>query len=106
MLSTIQLFCIDEVHFVGADVRGAVLEVLVSRIKTLGTATRFVALSATIPNVNDIAEWLGEFSRGSLSRPLPRLIKLFSIGDEFAGEEGGAEVFTFGEEYRPCKLSK
>lgn len=67
MLSTIQLFCIDEVHFVGADIRGAVLEVLVSRIKTLGTDTRFVALSATIPNVNDIAEWLGKFYCSSSS---------------------------------------
>lgn len=49
---------IDEVHSVGSD-RGAVLEVVVSRMKTLGTSTRFVAVSATVPNIADVAEWLG-----------------------------------------------
>lgn len=28
-------------------------------MKTLGTDTRFLALSATAPNVEDIATWLG-----------------------------------------------
>lgn len=51
---------IDEIHFVGMDVRGAVLEVVVSRMKTLGTKTRFIALSATIPNIGDVATWLCE----------------------------------------------
>lgn len=44
------------------DVRGAVLEVVVSRMKTLGTKTRFIALSATVPNIDDVATWLCESS--------------------------------------------
>jgi ATP-dependent DNA helicase HFM1/MER3 len=48
------------------DVRGATLEVVVSRMKTLGTNTRFIAVSATVPNVNDVAEWLGELRRALL----------------------------------------
>lgn len=44
----------------GADVRGAVHEVVVSRMKTLGTSTRFVAVSATVPNIKDVSEWLSE----------------------------------------------
>ncbi|BGP30278.1 ATP-dependent DNA helicase MER3 [Rhodotorula toruloides] len=77
---------IDEVHCVGTDVRGAVLEVVVSRMKTLGTDTRFVAVSATVPNIDDIADWLGAG----------------------AHEEGHtpAKAFTFGDDFRPCKLQK
>ncbi|CEQ40009.1 SPOSA6832_01589 [Sporobolomyces salmonicolor] len=76
---------VDEVHFVGADVRGAVLEVVVSRMKTLGTSTRFIALSATVPNTEDVAEWLRN--------------------DDEGGKQP-AKVFRFGDEFRPCKLQK
>lgn len=62
-LITEVLDSVDEVHSVGADVRGAVLEVVVSRMKTLGTSTRFVAVSATVPNIKDVSEWLSESSR-------------------------------------------
>ncbi|GAA6062252.1 hypothetical protein JCM10212_001766 [Sporobolomyces blumeae] len=83
MLSQLQLFCIDEVHSVGADVRGAVLEVVVSRMKTLGTSTRFVAVSATVPNIVDVSEWL----RNST-------------------DHSPATVFQFGDDFRPCPLQK
>ena len=59
-LLTIDASSIDEVHLVGETVRGSVLEVVVSRIKALGSEMRFIALSATIPNVEDVASWLGE----------------------------------------------
>ncbi|GAA6048956.1 hypothetical protein JCM3770_007137 [Rhodotorula araucariae] len=86
-LGKLRLFCVDEVHTVGTDVRGAVLEVVVSRMKTLGTSTRFVAVSATVPNIHDVAEWLGT---GPVGEP----------------EHEPAKVFQFGDEFRPCKLQK
>ncbi|KAI5479633.1 hypothetical protein MNV49_003143 [Pseudohyphozyma bogoriensis] len=81
LLSKLHLFCIDECHVVGMDVRGAVLEVVVSRFKALGTSTRFLALSATAPNIEDVGEWLGVNGTP-------------------------ATVFKFDESYRPCKLQK
>ncbi|GAA5951948.1 hypothetical protein JCM21900_000099 [Sporobolomyces salmonicolor] len=84
-LGQLRLFCVDEVHSVGADVRGAVLEVVVSRMKTLGTSTRFIAVSATVPNTEDVAEWLRN--------------------DDEGGKQP-AKVFRFGDEFRPCKLQK
>ncbi|GAA5969973.1 hypothetical protein JCM11641_000215 [Rhodosporidiobolus odoratus] len=90
-LGSLRLFCVDEVHTVGADVRGAVLEVVVSRMKILGTETRFIAVSATVPNIEDVAEWLGSNS------PVDK-------GPD--GKRSKAEVFQFGEEFRPCKLQK
>lgn len=57
-------------------------------MKTLGTSTRFIAVSATVPNIEDVAEWLG------------------SGGGSTGEEKKSAEVFRFGEEFRPCKLQK
>eukprot|EP00662_Eupelagonemidae_sp_cell21_P042538 gene42538-29395_t len=62
---------IDEVHTVAED-RGPVLEAVVSRMKTIRSARaaaggaggeqppplRFVAVSATLPNIDDLASWL------------------------------------------------
>ncbi|SCV68997.1 BQ2448_2017 [Microbotryum intermedium] len=81
-LALLRLFCIDECHSVGIDVRGATLEVVVSRMKTLGTETRFIALSATVPNADDVATWLQQ------------------------SDMSPADTFKFGDEYRPCPLQK
>jgi replicative superfamily II helicase len=58
----IDLLLIDEVHTIEQTTRGATLEAVVSRMKMLARGQnnlRIVAISATIPNVEDIAEWLG-----------------------------------------------
>ncbi|XP_067894141.1 probable ATP-dependent DNA helicase HFM1 [Heterodontus francisci] len=72
LVQLVRLFLVDEVHVVKDECRGATLEVVVSRMKTVQLAVsrvsnhpddktlRFVAVSATIPNVEDIAEWLSD----------------------------------------------
>jgi len=67
---------IDEVHLLDSDTRGAVLEVTVSRLRRL-CDPRVVALSATMPNVEDVAAWL---------------------------DAPDACTFQFGDEYRPVPL--
>lgn len=84
LLQMVELFLIDEVHIL-KDVRGATLEAVVSRMKTIGANVRFIALSATVPNSDDIARWLG---RNHTNQQLP------------------AHRETFGEEFRPVKLQK
>ncbi|KAI9741343.1 MAG: Sec63 [Cirrosporium novae-zelandiae] len=76
LMKMIKLFLIDEVHIL-KESRGAALEAVVSRIKSSGCDVRFVALSATVPNIEDVAEWLGP-----------------------------ARCEKFGEEFRPVKLEK
>lgn len=58
-----------QVHIL-RESRGATLEVVISRLKGLGRGIRFVALSATVPNIDDIARWLGPTRNeyGQLSR--------------------------------------
>ncbi|KKY28494.1 putative dead deah box dna helicase [Diplodia seriata] len=80
----VKLFLIDEVHILKED-RGATLEAVVSRMKSVGTDVRFVALSATVPNFEDIATWLG---KDSTNQDIP------------------ARKERFGEEFRPVQLQK
>ncbi|KAL3631369.1 hypothetical protein CASFOL_024353 [Castilleja foliolosa] len=85
--SDIALVLIDEVHLLN-DPRGAALEAIVSRIKMLArnpemkssslSLVRLLAVSATIPNINDLAEWLMVPTQG---------------------------IKRFGEEMRPVKLT-
>ncbi|CAG8956625.1 hypothetical protein HYFRA_00011936 [Hymenoscyphus fraxineus] len=84
LVQMVQLFLIDEVHIV-KEVRGATLEAVVSRMKSMGANVRFVALSATIPNSEDIAVWFG---KNHCNQQLP------------------AHRETFGEDFRPVKLQK
>ncbi|KXZ47537.1 hypothetical protein GPECTOR_34g696 [Gonium pectorale] len=87
-LSDISLLLIDEVHLLNESERGSALEAgVVSRLLTLSafpelrehaiSRLRLVAVSATIPNVRDIATWL---------RVPPEGLKVY------------------GEEMRPVKL--
>ena len=84
LMRLVNLFLIDEVHLLKED-RGAILEAVVARMKSIGTDVRFVALSATVPNLQDIATWLG---RNSCEPYEPALSE------------------AFGEEFRPVRLRK
>ncbi|KAK6840282.1 DNA helicase-like protein [Apiospora arundinis] len=84
LLNLVKLVLIDEIHILN-DMRGATLEAVVSRMKTSGADVRFVGLSATVPNIEDIATWLGK-NPSSQSEP--------------------ATYECFGEELRPVKLKK
>jgi ATP-dependent DNA helicase HFM1/MER3 len=84
LMQLVKLFLIDEVHSL-KDQRGATLEAVISRMKSIGANVRFIALSATVPNADDIAIWLG---KNSDSRTLP------------------ASREHFGQEFRPVILQK
>ncbi|KAK4545902.1 hypothetical protein LTR36_002466 [Oleoguttula mirabilis] len=84
LMNMVKLFLIDEVHLLKED-RGATLEAVVSRMKSVGSDVRFVALSATVPNCEDISTWLG---KDPMHPHLP------------------APREKFGEEFRPVRLQK
>jgi ATP-dependent DNA helicase HFM1/MER3 len=87
LIAQIELLCIDEVHLLGED-RGAVLEAVVSRMATVSQSEavrergwpaarlRIVAVSATLPNLGDVAAWIrappsGTFAFDGSFRPVP-----------------------------------
>jgi len=75
-VTAVDLVVIDEVHLLDSESRGSVLEVLISRLRRLADP-RFVALSATMKNIDEVAAWL---------------------------EATRETTFDFGEEYRPVDL--
>ncbi|KAI4240102.1 MAG: hypothetical protein L6R40_005341 [Gallowayella cf. fulva] len=84
LMQLVRLFLIDEVHIL-KETRGACLEAVVSRMKWVGSNVRFIALSATVPNSDDIATWL---HLNNTTEHLPACREIF------------------GEEFRPVKLQK
>jgi replicative superfamily II helicase len=109
---------IDEVHLLDSEKRGSVLEVTVSRMRRL-CDPRVVALSATMPNVDDVAGWLdapadNTFAFGDDYRPVPlhadvrtythgdnafadkyrRLYRALDIAEPHVRDEGQALVFV------------
>ncbi len=78
---------IDEVHLLDSERRGAVLEVTVSRLRRL-CDPRVIALSATMKNVNDVADWLDAPPAAT-----------FQFGDDYrpVDLETGVKTYTHGE---------
>lgn len=68
LVQLVRLFLIDEVHQLNDESRGPTIEAIVSRMKTIQAAVvwegqgegvarnklRFIAISATIPNISDV----------------------------------------------------
>ncbi len=57
-MDEISLVIADEVHLLNDAGRGPTLEVVLARLMQVNPAIQVLALSATIGNVNEIAEWL------------------------------------------------
>jgi len=83
----VDLCVVDEVHLLDSERRGSVLEVTVSRLRRL-CDPRVVALSATMPNVEDVAGWLDAppectFAFGDEYRPVPleAEVRTYTHGD-------------------------
>ena len=49
---------VDEIHTLGTETRGPLLEALLTRLRLLSSRTRLVGLSATVANNQELAEWL------------------------------------------------
>ena len=86
---SISVVLIDEIHVLGDSSRGATLEAIVSRLKAIGQSLgeetalhrcRFVAVSATAPNMKEVGEWLS------------------------GGSNTVTTTWEFGEEYREVRL--
>lgn len=106
----IQLVMIDEVHFLNCE-RGAALEALISRLRRVLGKCRFVAVSATIPNVGTVALWLRDLSTRQPAkilkfpdsmRPIPLRTQVIGC---YRGEKSAFD-FEFGLSFRLADLIK
>lgn len=84
LFNLVRLLLLDEIHVI-KDTRGAVLEVVTTRMNRMCKNLRIIALSATVPNISDISQWLKKSSDNKHEKAL---------------------TLIFGEEYRPVKINK
>ena len=78
-VQNVSLLVVDEMHLIGGEV-GPVLEVVISRMRYISSQTdnkvRILALSTSLANAKDLAEWIGCSHHGLFNfhsnvRPVP-----------------------------------
>lgn len=102
-LNEIALVVADEVHVLGDAGRGAALEVVLARLRSIAPNSQRICLSATIPNADEIAGWLGAALVKSDYRPV-KLHKGICTGGsaEFEGKSialGGRDALAGMADY-------
>jgi helicase len=70
-LNKLRLIVADEVHLINDTSRGPTLEVTLARFKQINPDAQIIALSATIKNSSDLADWLEAVHITSDWRPVP-----------------------------------
>lgn len=70
-IDEISLVIADEVHLLGDDDRGPTLEIVLTKLKLLPQKPQILALSATVTNADEIADWLECKLVHSEWRPVP-----------------------------------
>ena len=81
------MIIVDELHWIGESNRGYLLELLLSKIiyhnqlPTTRQPVQIIAMSATIPNLNQLGQWLNADVYETTFRPIPlqEYIKIDSI---------------------------
>ncbi len=57
-LKQVGVLVIDEIHYIDDDKRGPTIESIIAKVKALGLNTQLLALSATVGNAEEIANYL------------------------------------------------
>ncbi|MGC8581367.1 MAG: DEAD/DEAH box helicase [Thermoplasmata archaeon] len=88
-IDKIGVVVVDEIHIIGEKNRGPTLEALISKIKTFNPNIVIHGLSATIPNVDEIGEWLDAKAIESTWRPVKLKVHLLNTNsNELINEMG------------------
>eukprot|EP00606_Chrysophyceae_sp_TOSAG23-5_P000769 GSChrysophyteH2.ASY1.ANO1.1345.1 assembled CDS len=88
----ISMIVVDEIHLLDDSYRGFLIEVLLSKIRFLTPQVQIVGMSATLPNLKELGEWLQAAVHLTDYRPVPLEIKI----SEYAAR--------FPETFRPIRV--
>ncbi len=103
-LGKLKLVVADEVHLINDPERGPTLEVILTRLKQINPNTQIIALSATIRNSAEIAEWLDAVHIQSDWRPVPLKEGVFLNDTIFFVDSTAQQLRTLGEEVHTLVL--
>ena len=90
-INDISLVVADEIHLLQDGDRGPTLEVAITRLKHLNPNIHLLALSATISNAGEIAEWLDAEVVSTKWRPVP-LREGVALQDQIFFQDGGSST--------------
>jgi helicase len=99
-IKRITCLVVDEIHLLDSGKRGPVLEILIGKFRRINPEIRILALSATIPNAEEIASWLDARLYTSEWRPTKLyegiycdgVLELFSADDFEQKEIGRGDI--------------
>ena len=94
-MNDISLIIADEVHFLNDSERGPTLEVVLTRLMDINPQAQILALSATIRNADEIAEWLKASSVTTDWRPV-KLIEGAYLNGGIEFNDGSSVVIKDG----------
>ena len=97
-LSNVGLFISDEIHLIGDQDRGPVLEMVLTKIKKYYSSSQILGLSATITNASEIAGWLGSRLIESTWRPTKLIEGVYSDGIIYSNNDSRIKVSESGKD--------
>jgi DNA polymerase theta len=78
---------VDELHLIGNDSRGYLLELLITKIKIGYSDIKFIGMSATLPNIEVLSKWLNAQLYITEYRPVP-LVEYIKIESKVYSKSG------------------
>ncbi len=91
-IENVSLVISDETHLIGEIERGPTLETVLTKMKTLDTSPQILALSATITNAKEIAQWLNCNLVQNEWRPIPLTEGVFDNGTVMMNDGNSFEI--------------
>jgi helicase len=91
-LSQLSVVVADEVHLINDSDRGPTLEVTLVKFRTFNPDAQLIALSATIKNSMELAEWLDAELVTSDWRPVPLKEGVYAEGEIFFSDNSRKKV--------------
>lgn len=80
-IDSVKLFVADEIHIVGDDDRGPTLEMTVTKILSYVHGAQILALSATVKNSKELANWLRAKFIDTKWRPIKLIEGIYQYGE-------------------------
>jgi len=99
-LDQLSVVVADEVHLINDPDRGPTLEVTLAKFKTFNPKAQIIALSATIRNSGELAEWLGAELIESDWRPVPLREGVYAEGEVFFTDNTKRDIQEGGNPIR------
>jgi helicase len=91
-LKQISVVVADEVHLINDPDRGPTLEVILVKFRTFNPSAQLIALSATIRNSSELADWLDARLVESDWRPVPLKEGVYLDGEVFFTDNSRADI--------------